>query len=264
MSERNPELPVDGGATDTHCHLFLVDREPQLVVEEARSAGVATMICAGIDPETSRRSSELAESFRGVFATAGMHPHTASAMDRGAGIAIEELLADPQTVAVGETGLDFYRLLSPREDQESSFRLHIALSRESGLPLVVHVREAWPAVLRLLDEGSAERVVMHCFSGDAELARECVARGYFLSFAGNITYPKNAHLREAAVAAPQDRLLAETDSPYLAPQTLRGRDNAPANVTTVIEELARIRDTSVEAMRAVTTANAKRAFPRVR
>lgn len=264
MSERNPELPVDGGATDTHCHLFLVDRQPQVVVEEARAAGVGTMICAGIDPDSSRRSAELAESFRGVFATAGMHPHTASAMDREAGVAIEELLAVPQTVAVGETGLDFYRMLSPREDQEANFRLHIALSRESGLPIVVHVRDAWPDILRLLEEGSAERVVIHCFSGDAEIARECASRGYFVSFAANITYPKNAHLREAVAALPVDRLLVETDSPFLAPQALRGRDNAPANVLAVVEEIARVRSEPAHAVGATTSANARRAFPRLR
>lgn len=264
MSDQNPELPVDGGAVDTHCHLFLCDREPQLLLEEARAAGVSTLICAGIDPETSLRSVELAESFRGVFATAGMHPHSASALDREAGTAIEELLASPHTVAVGETGLDFFRMLSPREDQEANFRLHVSLARESGLPLVVHVRDAWPEILRLLDEGSAERVVLHCYSGDAELARECVQRGYHLSFAGNVTYPKNEHLREAAAAVPLDRLLVETDTPYLAPQPLRGRDNAPANVVAVIEELARVRGETTETLRAATTANAKRAFPRLR
>ena len=264
MSDRNPELSVDGGATDTHCHLFLVDHEPQLVVEDARAAGVGTLICAGIDPETSSRSVELAESFRGVFATAGMHPHTASAMDRAAGARIEELLANPHTVAVGETGLDFYRMLSPRQDQESNLRLHVALARESDLPLVVHVRDAWPEVLRLLDEGSAERVVLHCFTGDVTLAREAVARGYFLSFAGNVTYPKNAHLRDAAAHVPSDRLLVETDSPYLAPQALRGRDNSPANVVSVIEALARVRGEPVSSVTGRTTANAMRAFPRLR
>jgi TatD DNase family protein len=264
MSEQNPELPVNGGAIDTHCHLFLCDREPQPLLEEARAAGVSTMICAGIDPETSRRSLELAESFRGVFATAGMHPHTASEMDRAAGNAIEELLANPHVVAVGETGLDFFRMLSPREDQESNFRLHLAMAREADLPLVVHVRDAWPEILRLLDEGSAERVVIHCFSGDAGIARECVARGYHLSFAGNVTYPKNAHLREAASVVPLDRLLVETDSPYLAPQRLRGRDNAPANVVDVVDELARVLDTPVDEVLRATTTNAMHAFPRLR
>ena len=264
VSERNPELPVDAGAVDTHCHLFLMDRQPQVVVEEARAAGVDTLICAGIDPESSRRSVELAESLRGVFATAGMHPHTASEMDRTAGNAIEELLGGPHVVAVGETGLDFFRMHSPREDQESNFRLHIAMAREAGLPLVVHVRDAWPEILRLLDEGSAERVVIHCFSGDVDVARECASRGYHLSFAANVTYPKNQHLRDAAAAVSLDRLLIETDSPYLAPQKLRGRDNSPANVIAVIEELARVRGESFETLRDATSVNARAAFPGLR
>jgi TatD DNase family protein len=264
MNDQNPEPPVDEAAVDTHCHLFLCDLEPQLLLEDARAAGVPTVVCAGIDPETSRRSLELAESFRGVFATAGMHPHTASAMDRAAGAAIEELLGSPHVVAVGETGLDFFRMLSPRQDQEASFRLHIAMAREVDLPLVVHVRDAWPEILRLLDEGSAERVVIHCFSGDAEIARECARRGYHVSFAANITYPKNAHLREAAAAVPLERLLVETDSPYLAPQRIRGRDNAPANVVDVVEALANVRDESRPALRDALLANAARAFPRLR
>jgi TatD DNase family protein len=264
MSDRNPVLPVDGGAVDTHCHLFLMDREPQLVVEEAREAGVGTLICAGIDPDSSRRSVELAESFRGVFATAGMHPHTASEMDRASGAAVEELLASPLVVAVGETGLDFHRMHSSKEDQERNFALHIAMAREADLPLVVHVRDAWPDVLRLLDEGSAERVVMHCFSGDAEIALECAARGYHLSFAGNITYPKNQHLRDAAAAVGLERLLVETDSPYLSPQRLRGRDNAPSNVIDAIEVLANVRDESLDTVRRATTVNAHAAFARLR
>ncbi len=264
MNEGNLEPPLDGGAVDTHCHPFLCGREPQPLLEEARAVGVTTVISVGIDPATSRRSLELAESFPGVFATAGMHPHTAAAMDDGAAAAIEELLGNPLVVAVGETGLDFFRMRSPREDQEANLRRHIAMAREADLPLVIHVRDAWPEVLGALDEGSAERVVLHCFSGDARVARECAARGWYLSFAGNLTYPRNAHLREAAAAVPLDRLLVETDSPYLAPQPLRGRENAPANVTFVIEELARTRGEPVELVRAATTANARRAFPRLR
>lgn len=264
MDDGNPPAKLHGGAVDTHCHLFLLEEEPPRVLERARAAGVDTVVCVGIDPKSSRRSAELAESLRGVFATAGMHPHTASDLDARAGAVIEELLANPQVVGVGETGLDFYRMLSPQEDQERALRTHIALSRETGKPLVVHVREAWPTVLQLLDEGSAERVVMHCFSGDAEIARECAARGYYLSFAGNVTYPRNQHLRDAAAAMPLDRLLAETDSPFLAPQSLRGRDNHPANVTLVIEELARVRDVSMETVREATTSNARAAFSTIR
>ena len=246
---------------DTHCHLFLVDREPSLVVEAARLAGVDRLICVGVDPATSARSLEMADSIAGVFATAGMHPHDADLLDAAAGARIEELLHDPRVVAVGECGLDFYRMRSPADDQVRALKMHIALSNESGKPMVVHVRDAWPDVLRVLDEGSAERVVIHCFSGDAEIALECAKRGYWISFAGNVTYPKNEHLRQAARAVEIDRLLVETDSPFLAPQTLRGTDNEPANVAYTVAEVARVRDDDVRTVAEATTRNALAAFP---
>lgn len=255
---------MQSGAVDTHCHLFLSDREPRDAVEAARAAGVDRLICVGIDPETSRRSLQIADSVEGVFATAGMHPHDASAFDREAGRQIEELLHDPRVIAVGECGLDFFRMRSPREDQERVFRAHIALSNETGKPLVVHVRDAWPEILRLLDEGSAELVVIHCFSGDVQIALECQRRGYWVSFAGNVTYPKNEGFRAAARALDADRILVETDSPFLAPQRIRGRDNAPANVVDVVEAIASVRGETVENVRTVTSNNASNAFPRLR
>jgi TatD DNase family protein len=264
MDDHNPEESVQSAAVDTHCHLFLLGDEPSPAIEAARAVGVTTLVCPGIDPATSRRALELAESHRGVFATAGMHPHDASAFDARAGAEIEELLADPRVVGVGECGLDFFRMRSPREDQERAFRAQVALARDAGTPLVVHTRDAWPDILRLLDEGSAERVVLHCFSGDAAIARECVARGYHLSFAGNLTYPPNDALRAAAATVPLDRLLVETDSPFLAPQRLRGRDNEPANVIDVIEELARVRNEPADAVRKATVDNARAAFPALR
>ena len=178
-----------------------------------------------------------------------MHPHDASAFDAEAEAEIERLLANPLVVAVGECGLDFFRMRSPRPDQERALRAQVALAKAYDLPLVIHVRDAWPEILRVLDEGSAERVVLHCFSGDAEIAAGCAERGWFLSFAGNVTYPKNEHLREAAAAVPLDRVLVETDSPFLAPQRLRGRDNAPSNVVDVIEAIALARDEPVEIVR---------------
>jgi len=262
--DRNPERAVQRGAVDTHCHLFLLGDDASPPLEAARAAGVATIVCPGIDPATSRRSLELAESHRGVFATAGMHPHTASAFDARAGADIEELLADPRVVAVGECGLDFFRMRSPRSDQERVFRLHVGLAREAGLPLVVHTRDAWPEILQLLDEGSAERVVLHCFTGGNEIAAECVARGYHLSFAGNITYPANGAIRDAAAAVPLDRILVETDSPFLSPQRIRGRDNEPANVRDVIEAVATARSESPELVERATSDNAIAAFPLLR
>jgi TatD DNase family protein len=264
MTPDNPREVVETGLVDTHCHLFLLSEESASVVQASRAAGVSSLICVGIDPESSRRSVELAETFRGVFATAGMHPHTASELDDTAGALIEELLSNRHVVGVGETGLDQYRKLSPQEDQERALRLHVALSREHGKPLVVHVREAWSRILELLDEERAEQVVIHCFSGDADIAAECVARGYFLSFAGYLTYPANGHLRAAAAATPMDRLLVETDSPFLSPQSLRGRDNAPSNVVSVVEEIARVRGEPVENVAAAVTANAYGAFPGLR
>jgi TatD DNase family protein len=255
---------MQSGAVDTHCHLFLLDDDPAEALETARVRGVDTLVCVGIDPGSSRRSVELAASLPGVVATVGMHPHDASSFDARVSSDLEELLTNPLVVAVGECGLDFYRMRSPRPEQERALRAQVSLAQAYDLPLVIHVRDAWPEILEVLDEGSAERVVLHCFSGDAEIAAVCAERGWFLSFAGNVTYPKNAHLREAAAAVSLDRILVETDSPFLAPQRLRGRDNAPSNVVDVIEAVAGARDEAVEIVRETTAENAKIAFPRLR
>lgn len=264
VSNRNLQVPTDTGAVDTHCHLFLLDPEPADVVETSKAAGVDRLVCVGIDVETSRRSAEYADALDGVFATAGMHPHDASTFDAEAASRIEELLGDPRVIGVGECGLDYFRMHSPVEDQIHALRTHIAWSNETGKPMVVHVRDAWPDVLRVLDEGSAEHVVIHCFSGDAAIARECAARGYYTSFAGNITYPKNEHLRQAAVAVPLDRLLVETDSPFLSPQKVRGSTNHPANVMLTLAELARVRDDDVDKIVLATAENSRLAFPGLR
>jgi TatD DNase family protein len=260
MARKNPELTVQPGMVDTHCHLFLMGVEPAVAVETAKAAGVDRMICVGVDVETSRRSLEIADSIEGVFATAGVHPHDASTFDATASARIEELLHDPRVVAVGECGLDWFRMLSPREDQIRTFRTHIALSNETGKPLVVHVRDAWEDVLGILDDAAAERVVIHCFSGDPRIARLCVERGYWISFAGNVTYPKNEHLRRAAVATPKDRLLVETDAPFLSPQPLRGRDNAPENVLHTLVSLAEVRAEPLDRLVEATAGNAGAAF----
>jgi TatD DNase family protein len=225
---------------------------------------VGRVVCVGIDPDSSRQSLELAESFRGVFATAGVHPHTASAFDREAGSTVEELLGHPLVVGVGETGLDYHRMLSPVEDQQRAFRSHIALSRETDKPLVVHVREAWEDALAILEAERAERVVLHCFSGDAATVAETGRRGYFVSFAGNVTYPGAENLREAARSVDPDLLLVETDSPFLSPQAVRGRPNQPANVVATLRVLADVRGLDLDDMVSSTGRAALRAFPFVR
>lgn len=248
------------GLIDSHCHLFLMKEDPSQAVDAARRDGVAGLVCVGIDADSSRRSRDLADALAGVFATAGVHPHTASDWGAAAGAEIEELVGDPRVVAVGETGLDYHRMRSPAEDQRKAFRAHCSLAREAGKPLVVHTRDAWPDVLGILEEEGAERVVLHCFSGDAEIAREAAARGYLCSFAGNVTYPANGHLREAVAAVPEELLLVETDSPFLTPQSLRGGDNRPEHVREVVAAVASARGGDPEGLTAVTGANARRVF----
>jgi TatD DNase family protein len=261
----NPQPPVQvSGAVDTHCHLFLMEADPAESVGAAREAGVSRLVCVGIDTESSRTSRELAESFRGVFGTAGVHPHTASEFDRRAESLIEELAADHLIVAIGETGLDYYRRLSPVEDQQRAFRTHIALARETGKPLVVHVRDAWADAMEILAEEGAERVVLHCFSGDELVAKEAGSRGYFVSFAGNVTYPNADGLRAAAASIAPDSLLVETDSPFLAPQEKRGQPNVPGNVFLTLQQIATVRGLNLDQMVEVTANAAARAFPLIR
>jgi TatD DNase family protein len=261
MGASNPELPVQSGAVDTHCHLFLMDQEPAVAVETARAAGVDRLICVGVDVPTSERSLELASELEGVYGSAGVHPHDADGFDDVAATRVETLLKDPRAVGVGECGLDWFRMHSEREAQLETLRAHVALSLASGKPMIVHVRDAWDDALRVLADGSAERVVIHCFTGDADVARECARRGYWLSFAGNVTYPKNAHMRDAAAVVPLDRVLVETDSPFLAPQRLRGSDNAPENVVFTLAALAEVRDEPLELLVEATSNNAEQAFP---
>ncbi|TMK81280.1 MAG: TatD family deoxyribonuclease [Actinobacteria bacterium] len=248
-------------AVDTHCHPFLMEEEPGAIAARAREAGVGRLVCVGIDPESSQASLAMAESLPGVFATAGVHPHSASAFDRRAGAIVEELLAHPLVVGVGETGLDYYRRLSPPGDQRRAFRDHIALSRETGKSLVVHIRDAWEDAFAILSAEGADRVVLHCFTGDEAAANEAAVRGYFTSFAGNLTYPGAETIRRAAAVADGSRMLLETDSPFLPPQTHRGAPNHPANIIETASVLADIRSMNLDQMLRVTTAAARSAFP---
>ena len=261
MSGSNPEVVVKSGVVDTHCHLFLMDQEPAVAVEAARASGVDRLICVGVDVETSERSIQIAGELEGVFASAGVHPHDADGFDDDAAARVEALLKEPMVIGVGECGLDWFRMHSERDAQIATLHAHVRLANAIGKPMIVHVRDAWDDALRVLDEGSAERVVIHCFTGDADVARECARRGYWLSFAGNVTYPKNGHMREAAAVVPLDRILVETDSPFLAPQRLRGADNAPQNVLLTLAELANVREEPLDLLAEATSANAERAFP---
>jgi TatD DNase family protein len=244
---------------DTHCHLEMIG-DTAAAVAEARTAGVTQMITIGIDLASSRQAIELADREPGVYATVGLHPHDAHLLDEAYLAELEELAARPRVVAVGEVGLDFYRDLSPRDAQRAAFSAQIALARRAGLPLVVHVRDAGDeAMAQLAVEASDLTVIMHCYSLP-EYADECNARGYYASFAGNVTYKNAAGLREAAAKIRDDRLLVETDAPFLTPVPNRGNSNVPAWVALTAALVAEVRGVSAEELAALTTANARRVF----
>lgn len=242
---------------DTHAHLDHED-DPAAVLARARAAGVARVIAVGSGLASCAATLELAEREDGVFAALGFHPHQAGEeSDLGA---LRELLSHPRAVAVGETGLDWFRDYAPRDRQEALFRAQVALAAEVGKALVVHTRAAdedTVAVLR--DLAGDATVVLHCFSS-WRLLEPALAHGWYCSFAGNVTYPKAGELRAAAAEVPRDRLLAETDSPYLAPQPVRGKRNEPAHVVHTLAALAEARGEDPANLEAVIEENAARAF----
>lgn len=246
---------------DTHCHLYdkggmTVDE----IVEAARTAGVTGMITVGCDAATTQQAIDVANRYDGVFATAGLHPHEA----RFGVDTIVPFLDDQHIVAVGEAGLDYYYEHSPRADQRAAFAAQIQLAHERRLPLIIHTRDAWEETFDVLDaEGVPERTIFHCFTGGPVQARACLDRGAHLSFSGIVTFKTATELHEAARLCPTERMLAETDSPYLAPVPHRGTTNRPAYVTHVVAALATLRGETVEQVRAATTANACLAFPGV-
>lgn len=247
---------------DSHLHLddqaFDPDRE-QIVVR-ARQAGVAGMVTVGTGLESCRAAVALAERHPEVFAAVAIHPHDAGEATEEAITALRVLAAHPKVVAIGETGLDLVRQISPPDAQRRAFRAHLSLARACGLPVIIHCREAYPEVLSILDDERTHRVIMHAFSGSVELAQQCADRGYGVSLAGPVTY-KNAHTpREVARAVPIDRLLIETDAPVLTPVPHRGRRNEPAYLSFIAAQIAEIRGEPVEEVAAATTANARRIY----
>lgn len=248
---------------DSHAHLDLIEADTGSVLDGARRNGVSPVITIGIDLDSSAEAVRLAEAFESVFAAVGLHPNDTSGQPPGAFEALEELArSSGMVVAIGETGLDYYRERSPAPVQKEAFRLHVRLARRLGKPLVVHDREAHNDVLDVLEEEGAGDVptVLHCFSGDPAMMEECMKRGYFVSFAGPITFKKSEKAREAAAAARIDRLLVETDSPFLSPDPFRGKANLPERARLVADRLALLRGLSTEEMDAVLMENTARVF----
>lgn len=222
---------------DSHCHL---QDEPDAgaVIERARAAGVTAMVCVGTDLASSRRAVELAAAHDEVWAAVGLHPHDASRLGEEWDD-LAALVTEPRVVAVGETGFDLHYRHSEPEDQEAAFRAHIGLAHEAGKALVIHSRDAWAGTFRVLEkEGVPPRTVFHCFTGGPAEAERAVALGAHVSFSGIVTFRDADDVRAAATLVPLDRLLVETDSPYLAPHPHRGRRNEPAYVVDVGRGLA--------------------------
>jgi TatD DNase family protein len=247
---------------DTHCHLgdTAFDEDRAAVVARARAAGVAHVVIVAESAEATARARALAAAY-GWSATAGVHPHEARRWDAAARAAVEEALADPAVVAVGETGLDYHYDFSPRTDQRRAFADHLELGARFGRPVVVHAREADDDLAAMLREAgpAAPAVVLHSFSAGPAVLEAGLAIGAYFSFSGMITF-RNWRRPEVLTDCPEDRLLVETDAPYLAPEPHRGRRNEPAYVLQVVERLAQARGGSPAALGATTTRNAIRCF----
>jgi len=272
-----PTEPLPRPVVDTHCHLDVVDRSlgespsPEAALALAREAGVTRIVQVGCDVESSAWAVRAAESTPEIIAAVALHPNDVPRIVARAGrdglehayARIEELAADPATRAVGETGLDYFRTRDKSEQalQHESFRRHIDIAKRRDRTLVIHDRDAHADILRILDEeGAPDRVVFHCFSGDADMARHCADRGWFASFAGVITYKNADGLRDALRALPRDRILVETDAPYLTPVPHRGAVNASYLVPLTVRAMAQTRGEQLDQVCADLWDNAMSAF----
>ncbi len=246
---------------DSHAHLCdeQFDEDRADVIGRAQAAGVQLILCPGTDVVSSRMAVELAHQYDCVVGAAGIHPHDAETADTASLAEVEHLAGDSRCVAVGETGLDYYYENSPRQVQREAFEAQLEIAARLDLPVIVHCRDAFDDCLAIL-AATRPRGVMHCFSGNAEIALKCCDLGMMISFAGQVTYKKSEPLREAARAIPSKHLLIETDSPYLAPQTVRGKRNEPAHLSHTAKRLAEVLDLSCEDVEETTATNARALF----
>jgi TatD DNase family protein len=245
---------------DSHTHIDRGPAPPAELVAEARDAGVRRILAIGMDSESCRAALRAAEAHEEVFAAIGRHPNEATGYDDAISAELRELAAHDACRAIGETGLDDYRDYAPRADQERAFAAHIALAHETGKPLVIHTRAAEEdTVATLARDAPGLDVILHCFSMPGRL-EECLDHGWWISFAGNVTYPKSTELAEAAERVPLERLLVETDAPYLTPQAVRKERNRPAYVTHTARFIAERRGLAYAELESAVDANAARLF----
>ncbi|HEX6469565.1 MAG TPA: TatD family hydrolase [Streptosporangiaceae bacterium] len=252
-------LPVE--VFDSHCHLDLLNVPVPRAVAAAHAVGVRRLLTIGCDLPSSSWAVEAAREHGDVYAGVAVHPNETTGISDAVLDDIAIMADLPQVRAVGETGLDYYRDWAPRADQQRSFRAHIEIAKHSGKTLVIHDREAHDDVLRILaDEGPPDKVVFHCFSGDAAMAEECAAKGYVMSFAGNVTFKNADPLRDALRVAPLELLLVETDAPFLTPVPHRGKPNASYLIPLTVRRMAEVKGVDVADLCAAIAATGERLF----
>jgi TatD DNase family protein len=250
---------------DSHAHIYgkdFVHDFPQMM-ERAKEAGVSTIVAVGADLESSREACELASAYDHIYCSVGIHPHDADRVTEKCYDLVREMaLGNPKVVAIGEIGLDFYRDRSSRPAQEEVFRRFIRLARELSLPIIIHDRDAHDRIVTIMKEERASEVggVLHCFSGDLEMARECIEMGFRISIPGTVTYPSNEALRDVVRGVKIEQLLVETDAPYLPPVPYRGKRNEPAYVSLTAKRIAELKGLSLEDVGRITSFNTRRLF----
>lgn len=249
---------------DTHAHLndSRFSKDLPDVIGRAAHAGVSTIINVGFDLDSSQAAVDLAQKYKSVFATVGVHPHDAGRVETGWADRVRSLATEKKVVAIGEIGLDYYYNHSSAQAQEAVFREQIRLAKELGLPVIVHDRDAHEEVLTILREEQAWEAggVFHCFSGDVSFVHKCLELGFYISLAGPVTFKNAKDLQAVATEIPSNRLLIETDSPYLAPVPYRGKRNEPAYVTAVVHHVSKLRGESIQDVAAQTSENARKLF----
>ena len=248
---------------DTHAHLQWAsfDKDREKVIDRARKANVKYIVNIGFDVDGSRIAIELAEKHKGLYATIGIHPHNASQLNENVLDRLRKLSENPKVVAIGEIGLDYYRNLSPRHTQKKGFEAQLFLAEELELPVAIHDREAHADTLKMLSKYKGKiKGIMHCFSGSKEMAEQCVKFGFCISFAGPVTFPNSHRLQEIAKWIDLNKILLETDSPWLAPQDMRGKRNEPAFLPFIAKKIAELKGISVDELAEATTENAKEIF----
>ena len=248
---------------DTHCHLDMdaFDNDREKVLERAEDSHIKYIINAGSDRNGNIKGLELSGKYPNVFSAAGIHPHDAKTLDAQLFNELQKWVKNPKVVAIGEIGLDYHYLHSPKGVQIEAFRKQIALAKEANLPIIVHSREAKNDTIRILRKEAVDLAgVLHCFSGDMDMARDAMGLGFYISIAGPVTFKNAAEMREVAAYIPDDFLLIETDAPYLAPVPMRGKRNEPSFLKYTAEAIARIRGVSVSDLARITTLNAMRLF----